>query len=145
MRVSLLCQLVRSRYIWGIIVLSLLSSSPKSYGQSTEEQFQDLFMTAGYASAFGATLGAAALSFKTHPEYHLRYIAIGASLGFIGGSILGSYLVFSPVFTYTENKSLPVFDLSRKRLARAIYIHPTINPKVGSMEGLATSLTLATF
>lgn len=80
------------------IALATVLAAGTAKGQSSEERFQDLFSTAAYACAFGATLGAAALAFQPEPEKHLKYIAIGASLGFIGGSVLGSYVVFSPVF-----------------------------------------------
>jgi hypothetical protein len=65
---------------------------------STEERFQDLFVTAGYGTAFGAAFGAALLSFQAKPDQNLRFVAIGASVGFISGSLIGSYVIFSPVF-----------------------------------------------
>lgn len=77
---------------------SLVLAATPAQSQSSEERFQDLFSTAGYACAFGATLGVAALAFQPEPEKHLKFVAIGASLGFIGGSLLGSYVVFSPIF-----------------------------------------------
>lgn len=80
------------------LIAGLWGSGGTAQGQSSEERFQDLFSTAAYACAFGATLGAAALAFQPEPEKHLKFIAVGASLGFIGGSVLGSYVVFSPVF-----------------------------------------------
>ena len=71
--------------------LALAEPSP------TEERFQELFVTAGYATAFGAALGAASLSFYPQPDQNLRMIAVGASLGFIGGSLLGTYMALTPV------------------------------------------------
>lgn len=79
-------------------LVSLALAATPAQSQSSEERFQDLFSTAGYACAFGATLGVAALVFQPEPEKHLKFVAIGASLGFIGGSLLGSYVVFSPIF-----------------------------------------------
>jgi hypothetical protein len=75
--------------------------------QSTEERFQDVFITAGYATAFGAALGAASLSFYEHPEEHMKDVAVGASLGFIGGTLLGTYVVLTPVLAGkdSENKA----------------------------------------
>ncbi len=64
---------------------------------ATEERFQDLFITAGYSTAFGAALGAAVLGLSDNPGTKMRYLAIGASVGFIAGSILGTYIVFSPM------------------------------------------------
>jgi putative copper export protein len=65
--------------------------------QSSEERFQDLFITAGYCTAFGAALGTAFLAWTENPAENLRYVAVGASLGFIGGSLLGTYVIFSPM------------------------------------------------
>ncbi len=73
-------------------------------GQATEERFHDLFVTAGYATAFGAALGAAFLSFTPDPASELRYVAVGASLGFIGGSVLGSYIIFSPMISFNQDQ-----------------------------------------
>lgn len=78
------------------MLLKLGTSSPAA-AQSNDERFHDLFVTTGYTTALGAALGAAALTFKTHPENHLRFVAVGASLGFIGGTAAGSYMIFSPV------------------------------------------------
>ena len=51
------------------ILLSLITAS-SSYSQvvTTEQRFQDLFVTAGYGTAFGAAMGAAVLSFKISPK-----------------------------------------------------------------------------
>ncbi len=72
----------------------------KAHGQqaiSVEERFQDVFLTAGYCTAFGAALGTALLAWTDDPTENLKYVAIGASLGFIGGSVLGTYVVLAPV------------------------------------------------
>ncbi|NRA67060.1 MAG: hypothetical protein HRU19_21405 [Pseudobacteriovorax sp.] len=74
---------------------------------NTQERFQDLFISAGYGTAFGASLGAAVLPFQSNPEKNLRLVAIGASIGFIAGSVMGSYLILTPdsPTTYTKNKN----------------------------------------
>lgn len=96
---STLSQIAQRMLAYGSLALAVLAlATPPAQSQSSEERFQDLFSTAGYACAFGATLGVAALAFQPEPEKHLKFIAIGASLGFIGGSLLGSYVVFSPIF-----------------------------------------------
>ena len=66
----------------------------------TEEKFQDLFVTAGYSTAFGAALGAATLALTETPEKNLHYVAVGASLGFISGSFFGGYFIFLPEFSF---------------------------------------------
>lgn len=113
--------------------------------QSNVERFQDLFSTAGYASAFGATLGAAALSFQPNPERNLRFIAIGASLGFIGGSVLGSYIIFSPVFTSTPTRDLnPISPIPTYRKVSAVF-SPSINTKTGRLNNINANFSLVRF
>lgn len=71
---------------------------------SPEERFQDLFVTAGYSTAFGAALGAAFIGLSPKPAGKLRYLAMGASLGFIAGSVLGTYFVFAPAFAGSDER-----------------------------------------
>lgn len=57
-----------------------------------EEGFREVFVTAGYSAAFGAAIGAALLPFFPNPSLSsLRYVAGGASLGFIAGSAFAFY------------------------------------------------------
>jgi hypothetical protein len=86
-----------------VLAWSTASSPARAQMVSTEERFQDLFVTAGYGTAFGAAFGAALLSFQAQPSQNLRFVAIGASVGFIGGSLIGSYVIFTPVFSETQN------------------------------------------
>jgi hypothetical protein len=86
-----------------VLAWSTASSPARAQMVSTEERFQDLFVTAGYGTAFGAAFGAALLSFQAKPDQNLRFVAIGASVGFIGGSLIGSYVIFTPVFTEGQN------------------------------------------
>jgi hypothetical protein len=75
-----------------IVIASMLISNQSNAESATESKFQELFITAGYSTAFGAALAAASLSFRDEPKEHLNDIAIGASVGFIAGSILGTFL-----------------------------------------------------
>ena len=90
-----------------IILVSLLYPTQifsQSTNFSTEQRFQDLFITAGYATAYGAAMGAAFLGLTNNPASKTKYIAIGASLGFISGSILGTYVAFSPILQGGSNQ-----------------------------------------
>ncbi len=111
---------------------------------STEERFQDLFTTAGYATAFGAAMGAAFLSFHKNPENHLRYIAVGASLGFIGGSLLGTYFIFAPTMlgeeTIREDR-----DLLAGVPANGILVRPVYNTDTKRLGSIEAGLTLLNF
>lgn len=63
-----------------------------------EGRFQDAFVTAGYSAAAGAAIGAALLTFQNEPTKHLKFISLGASIGFLGGTVLGSWLSIAPAF-----------------------------------------------
>ncbi len=108
---------MKSAFLLAILILSV-SYSAQAQVVSTQERFQDLFTTAGYGTAFGAALGTAILPFQDNPEKNLRLVAIGASIGFIGGSLLGSYIVFSPGFSSSEGFS---------------YLPPSANLAIGPM------------
>jgi len=119
---------------------------------SAEQKFQDLFTTAGYATAFGAALGAAMLSFTSNPQNELRYVAVGASIGFISGSLLGTYMIFSPMLlarhetppesastaltnlAYGQNQNSPVFAIS-----------PVIDTKSYQITAFSGAVTFARF
>lgn len=113
--------------------------------QSTEEKFKDLFITAGYATAFGAALGAAALGFQNHPEVHLNYIAIGASMGFIGGSILGTYIILSPGFVTLDTQNTNTVQLAENLNKGQLLIRPIFNAKSQRLSAIETGLKLAEF
>lgn len=119
-------------------------TSGTAQAQSTEERFQDLFVTAGYCAAFGAALGTAMLAFTENPSENLRYVATGASLGFIGGSIFGTYIIFTPGFTAEGDPStnnLALSSIPEGRLAiRPVY--DRTNHTISSVEG---GMTVATF
>ncbi len=96
------------------IITAIILSSPNIYAQdATDQKFHHLFKTAGYATAFGAALGAAALSFRDHPNQDLKYVAIGASVGFIGGSILGSYVILRPIINQGSQQETPRLHQSK--------------------------------
>ena len=128
-----------------ILLFSAFSFSLKSnnaYGQNSEQNFQDIFITAGYATAFGAALGAAALGLQNNPEENLNYIAVGASLGFIGGSIMGAYMVFTPVMA--ENPSQTSSMLANNMNEKTLYVRPYISNtknKITAVEGAMTILS----
>ncbi|MBC61237.1 MAG: hypothetical protein CMP11_02175 [Zetaproteobacteria bacterium] len=107
-----------------LFTLYLTGASPcfaETPGEMTNK-FQQLFTTAGYSTIFGAATGAAVLGLSKTPSEKLEYIAIGASLGFISGSIFGSYIAFSPMI----NSNSPTkdnqfsFDLSIAPIFRSL-------------------------
>lgn len=124
----------------------MFAMAPLSFAQapSTEERFQDVFITAGYATAFGAALGAACLSFLDDPQDHLQYVAVGASLGFIGGSILGTYVVLAPAITDNPTRGRQSL-MAEASKPDTMIIRPTFNRKTGELAQLETAFTLLTW
>ncbi|MGE0174080.1 MAG: hypothetical protein AB7T49_14885 [Oligoflexales bacterium] len=122
------------------IFLSSLGNNA-ALAQSTENKFNDLFVTSGYAAAFGAALGASALAFKTHPENHLRYISVGASLGFIGGTIVGSYIIFSPGLIASDQSAAEGVSLASNSRS-GVLVQPIFSSKDMGLQGLATGFNL---
>lgn len=126
------------------IVLGLASPAK---AQSTEEKFHDLFVTAGYSTAFGAALGTAFLAFKKDPSENLQFVAIGASLGFIGGSIMGSYIIFSPMMADgSEPEGVESTLLTEAALPeRRLVVRPTYDRAEKKITAIEGGMTLATF
>lgn len=130
--------------ILSLMTLTMLLASATGQAEtmvqsSTEQRFQDVFMTAGYTTALGAALGAAALSFSGQPDEHLRYVALGASLGFIGGASYGAYNSFSYRSSETQRSSHLYAATPR------FMVHPLINLHSLKIDGLAGQFTLAHF
>lgn len=89
--------------------------SIESRAETTDERFRDLLLTASYSTAIGAALGAALLTFTDRPSENLAYIARGAAIGFLSGALIGSVLVFSPLFIeepfYSDSTATDRLDL----------------------------------
>ena len=127
-------------------LIGMTSSPAQAYGQSTEERFQDLFVTAGYCTAFGAAIGAAFLSFTNYPTQNLEYVAVGASLGFLGGSALGSYVIFSPMVVDNKTTSPTGTLASDAPLPRSgIVLRPTWNREQNRVASIEGGMTLLNF
>jgi hypothetical protein len=135
-------QLLRTLVLGVSIFSGLPFSSVQAQSISTQERFDDMFITAGYGTALGAALGAAMLSFQAEPDQNLRQIAVGASIGFIGGSLLGSYVVFSPVFI-SDSKQLP----ESRQLAQHenFSIQPIIDWNSKDVVGVQSQWKIASF
>ena len=123
------------KFVVGIsFLIFFVSEGSRAQVTNSQERFQDFFATAGYGTAFGAALGASALPFQENPEKHLRTVAIGASIGFISGSLLGSYIVFSPGIADKQEKSQP-----------KLTFNPIIDPKNSTLKGFSGTWRIASF
>ena len=128
------------------VALPAQAASLSSSQSATEERFQDLFLTAGYCTAFGAALGTAFLAFTTNPTENLRFVAVGASLGFIGGSALGSYIILSPLLTDSSRADYTGSLASAAPLpARGLVLRPAIDRNTHRLVSLEGGLTLLRF
>jgi len=127
------------------LVVSLGFSAPKAMAQSSEERFQDLFITAGYCTAFGAALGTAFLAFTDDPSANLRYVAMGASLGFLGGSVLGSYIIFSPGFADNTTPVGGSLISSNAIPDHGLVLRPVYNRDTQKLASVEAGATLFSF
>ena len=140
--------------LYKIFFITLMSLCLNSQAQTrlTEERFQDLFITAGYSTAFGAALGAAVIGLSNNPSENVKYIAMGASLGFIVGSVFGSYIVFMPMIAaHNEQRpqnngsteySSPIIASNNKS---AIIFKPRWNSQRGVFDAWETTFQIASF
>ena len=128
------------------MMLASLGLPQTAAAQSTEEKFQDLFVTAGYCTAFGAAVGAATLAFLETPTENLRNVAMGASLGFIGGSVLGSYIIFAPGIGSVDDRSESSLLAGGASLpAGKIVLRPTFDAKKGGVKSIESGVSLLQF
>lgn len=130
--------------LFTMTITSLPAESAQA--QNVEERFQDLFVTAGYATAFGAAIGTAFLAFHEDPSRHLRYVAMGASLGFLGGSLLGSYVIFSPMMSENGDDAAATSLIASNSVpAQGIALRPTWNKETKSFAAVEAGMTLLNF
>ena len=116
-----------------------------AHAQEAEQRFHDLFVTAGYATAFGAALGTAVLGLTSDPADNLQYIAVGASLGFIGGSILGSYIIFTPMMGDATEPASSTLLSSTPIPDGKIMLRPTFERDTGRLSSVESGMTLFSF
>lgn len=91
------CRLLTAFLLIALIVATNVTYTPNAYGDvATEEKFETVFTSAGYSAALGAGIGLALLAFSADPKEKLHYVTSGAAVGFLGGTVLGGYMVLVP-------------------------------------------------
>lgn len=135
------------RYLRVLILAFGVLLNFEARAQTTEDRFQDLFVTAGYCTAFGAAIGTALLAWTGDPSANLKYVAVGASAGFLGGSLLGTYVIFSPMI---GSEGDPIEGLAADgtldgRSAGSVVVRPTWDREKKKLTALEGGVTLATF
>jgi hypothetical protein len=119
------------------------NSTPSRADSELEGKFQDMFVTAGYSAAAGAAIGAALLTFQDEPTKNLKFVSIGASLGFLSGTALGSWMVLAPIFV--ENTSPTPTQLANKDPDSRLVVRPWFDLQSKKMIGLEAGAIFAKF
>lgn len=60
-----------------------------------DDDLSGVFMDGLFGGLIGAVVGTAAMALTSHPDDHLRYIATGAAIGVIAGTVYGLSMVAS--------------------------------------------------
>jgi len=131
------------------VLCGALFVGPKTSQAATmtlEQKYQDVFVSAGYATALGAAVGAALLAFKEDPSEHLRYVAIGASVGFFAGTTFGTYLAVAPAFSSHDKTGSKYIDYAGTGLQeRQLLVQPVIDQDTWTLSGAQAGMVLAKF
>lgn len=143
----------KSTFLYRLVTLFLcgmgLFTGPAQAATMTlEQKYQDVFVSAGYSTALGAAVGAALLAFKEEPSDHLRYIAVGASIGFFAGTAFGTYMVVAPSFADNskEDSSMAQLDYSLAGAQeRQLIVQPAVDTNRWTFTGVEAGMILAKF
>lgn len=142
--------LITSIALATFLITGLSPQTASASALTLEHKYQEVFVSAGYATALGAAVGAALLSFKDEPTDNLRYVAIGASVGFFAGTIFGTYLVVAPSFAFNDaqDQDKPIgptgFNTAQAKEYQLI-VQPTISTSSWKVRGVETGMVLARF
>jgi hypothetical protein len=126
-----------------LVLFAALTPAPLRADSELEEKFQDMFVTAGYSAAAGAAIGAALLTFQDAPMKQLKFISIGASVGFLGGTALGGWMAIAPIFV--EETSASPSLIAQSSPTGQVVLRPWIDLQRNSLSGLEAGAVLARF
>jgi hypothetical protein len=131
------------RRVFVASLLVVFSSFEALADSELETKFQDMFVTAGYSAAAGAAVGAAILTFQDQPTKHLRFISIGASLGFLSGTALGAWYTVIPAFVDNKRPSIHPFPSSDS--PTKFVMRPWIDLSSQRLAGIEAGAIIASF
>lgn len=135
-----------SRLLSLFLLLTALSLPSSLRAQSSlESGFQDMFVTAGYSAAAGAAIGAAALAFQDNPSRNLKFISIGASVGFVGGLLFGGWVALSPALAEGPSRPDPLSPPQLYTNSPPVVLRPWIHSETGSIVGIEAGTVLTRF
>lgn len=136
--------MARIRHLICLILIAFGTQHPGTAlaESELEDRFQDMFVTAGYSAAAGAAVGAAVLTLQDNPARHLKFISIGASLGFLGGTVFGGWMVLAPILVDTSRPMPPSLVGAKKS---QIVLRPWIDAGSQSLKGVEAGAVLAQF
>jgi hypothetical protein len=132
-----------ARALTSLVILLSLSAAPSKADTELEGRFQDVFVTAGYSAAAGAAIGAALLTFQDEPTRHLKFVSVGASLGFLSGTLAGSWLAIAPAFV--DNTAPMPTQLAQNTKPRTLVIRPWFDSTKNTVTSLEAGAVLAKF
>lgn len=127
------------------IAASAIAPAIQAADMALESKYQDVFVSAGYATALGAGIGAALLSFQDKPTEHLKYVAVGASVGFFAGTAFGTYMVLKPSFALNDETKPQSTFVAGDAKAGQLVIQPTVSTSSWSLRGVEAGMVLAQF
>ncbi len=125
-----------------LIALGTQLSEPACAESELEGRFQDMFVTAGYSAAAGAAVGAAVLTLQDKPVKHLKFISIGASLGFLGGTVFGGWMALAPILVENSQPMAPAIVGAKPS---QIIVRPWIDVNSHALRGIEAGAVLAQF
>ena len=140
---------IRHFAILSLLILTSfwIAGSASAATMNLEQRYQDVFVSAGYATAMGAAVGAAILVFQEDPTDHLRYVALGASIGFFAGTAFGTYVAVAPAFASTHDGTAlgrPDY-LAAGASERQLILQPVVQTNTWRLSGLEAGMVLAKF
>jgi len=132
-----------ARVVTSLVILLSIYAPPSKADTELEGKFEDVFVTAGYSAAAGAAIGAALLTFQDEPIKHLKFISMGASLGFLGGTFAGSWLAIAPAFV--DNSAPMPTQLAQNTKPHTLVIRPWFDVTKNTVTSLEAGAVLAKF